>query len=71
MAYICQDCTYKANKRFPEGRCPACGSFNIRSDRSKEDVKQEKDKKTPLEIFIMVLVWGVLIWGVWDRYFSG
>ena len=69
MAYICQACSYRAKTKFPGGKCPACDSFNIKSDReAKSDATRQQERKTFVEYFILVLFWAVLIWGIWDRY---
>jgi len=69
MAYSCQDCSYRAKAKFPDGKCPACGSFNIKSEReAKSDKTQQQERKTLAEYIILILFWGVLIWGIWDRY---
>jgi hypothetical protein len=69
MSYRCLDCSYTRKGKFPGGKCPACDSWNISRPKT-ESFGIPKDKKTKMEIFILVLFWGFLIFGVWDRYFS-
>lgn len=69
MAYICNDCGNRASQKFPGGKCPACDSFNIRSDRpSTRQAIREKEPRTLFELVILVLLWGLLAYGVWDRF---
>jgi predicted ATP-dependent serine protease len=69
MDYICLDCSYRAKTKFPGGKCPACDSFNIRSaNQIKPEKTRQEERKTLVEYFILILFWGVLLWGVWDRY---
>ncbi len=69
MAFICNDCGNKSTQKFPHGKCPACDSFNIKSTHlSTKQAIQEKEPKTLIEIAIMCIVWGLLGYGVWDRY---
>lgn len=69
MAYICNDCGNRSSRQFPGGRCPACDSFSIRStDKSTRQAIRDKEPKTLLELVLMVLLWGALAYGVWDRF---
>ena len=68
--FICRDCGNKSSKKFPGGKCPACDSFNVRNTSSTREAIKEKEPKTLLEIVIMFVVWGLLAFGVWDRYLS-
>jgi hypothetical protein len=70
MKYQCLDCSYKAAKRFPEGCCPACGSFNIRSAKTKTE-HEEKPAFNGFRLFFLIILWVGLLYGIWDRYFSG
>lgn len=69
MAYRCLDCSNRSSKKFPAGRCPACSSYNIKSDHMPLGYEKEKPKKTVFEIALMGLLWGLLVFGIWDRYF--
>ena len=72
MSYRCLDCSNSASKKFPGGKCPACGSYNVKSDFAKiRYAEKEKPKKTLIEILVMSGLWGLLLYGVWDRFFSG
>ncbi len=68
MAYRCLDCSNQSSKKFPAGRCPACDSYNIKSDHRGLLYEKEKPKKTMAEIFIMAVLWALLIAGIVDRY---
>lgn len=69
MAFICNDCGNKSTKKFPAGKCPACDSFNIKSTQiSTKQAIKEKEPKTLIELVIMALLWGLLAYGVWDKY---
>jgi hypothetical protein len=68
MAFICKDCGNKSSTKFPGGKCPACNSYNIRNTNSTREAIREKEPKTLVEIVIMFLVWGLLIYGVWDKF---
>jgi len=69
MSYVCLDCTHRSKKKFPGGKCPACNSFNIKSDsKPQADTSRQQERKTLVEYFILILFWGFLLWGIWDRY---
>ena len=68
MSYQCLDCSYRSKTKFPGGKCPACDSYNIRKPAGMRVADDIKEPKTKVEIFTLVLFWGVLLWGVWDRY---
>lgn len=70
MAYICNDCGNKSTRKFPGGKCPGCDSFNIKSTHitTRQAIK-DKEPKTLMEIVLLCLLWGVLGYGAWDKYF--
>lgn len=68
MAYQCLDCSYKSQVKFPGGKCPACDSYNIKNSGGMKVSDDIKEPKTKVEIATLILFWGVLIWGIWDRY---
>lgn len=68
MSYQCIDCGNASSRKFTGGKCPACGSYNVKSDFEKISYAPEKRRKTLLEMLIMLLLWGALLFGVWDRY---
>ena len=69
MAFICNDCGNKSTKKFLHGKCPACGSFNIKSThKSTKQAIKEKEPKTLIEIVILILLWGLIAYGAWDKY---
>lgn len=71
MAYCCNDCGNQSSRQFPQGKCPACGSFHIKTTHlsTKEAIKN-KEPKTLFELVIMVLLWGLLAYGAYDHYFK-
>jgi hypothetical protein len=70
MAYICNDCSNRSTKRFPNGKCPACDSYNIRStDKFTLTTTQERKPKTLFEIVILILLWGLIAYGGWSKYY--
>lgn len=71
MAYVCLDCSHRSKAKFTGGKCPACDSFNIQAERKAPsgNARQQK-RKTLAEYFTLILFWGFLLWGIWDRYLS-
>lgn len=63
VAYRCQDCTYKSasKSRFPGGRCPACGSFNIKSTEANRGEEKEEDASRQRQLVILVALWGAFL----------
>ena len=69
MAFICNDCGNKSTKKFPQGKCPACDSFNIKTThKTTQQAIKEKEPKTLIELVILALLWGLLAYGAWDKY---
>ena len=69
MAVKCLDCGAQHLRVSEQGGCLACDSFNVQTANQTEvGKKKHKEPKTLVEIFIMALVWGLLIYGIWDRY---
>ncbi|PTQ87919.1 hypothetical protein [Agitococcus lubricus] len=69
MAYLCRDCGNRSTKQFPQGKCPACDSFNILSThKSTQQAIREREPKTLFEILVLTILWGLLAYGVWERY---
>ena len=66
MSYHCRDCSFSAKQRFPEGRCPACGSFAIESGRTTQQ-STESVTASRLRLAIMIGLWGFLIWSIADK----
>lgn len=73
MAYKCLDCGNATRARFEQGKCPACDSFNVqRTDAdAQQKIKYRKSKKGPFQIFLLILFWSLLAYGVWERYLQG
>ncbi len=69
MAFVCNDCGNKSTQKFLQGKCPACGSFSIKSThKSTKQAIKEKEPKTLIEIVILILLWGLIGYGTWDKY---
>jgi predicted ATP-dependent serine protease len=70
MPIRCLDCGSQHSKASAEGRCIACDSYNLHRVTNSEITKNPRERapKTLIEIVIMALVWGLLIFGIWDRY---
>ncbi|MGK0498510.1 MAG: putative ATP-dependent serine protease [Oceanicoccus sp.] len=60
MTYQCNDCSLRRKGHFPNGKCPACGSFNISSDQQKTTTVQDP-KTRKLRLMILVAVWSSLL----------
>ena len=65
--YQCRECKEESEGPFPGGQCSKCGSINIRNlDHKRVRKKSEKDtdfKKT----FLMILLWGYIIYEIVKR----
>jgi hypothetical protein len=68
MQYQCGDCSHKSGQGFSGGSCPGCGSFNIKTLRSSVVYEPEKPRKTVFELVVMFVLWGSIIFGLWDKY---
>ena len=67
--FTCLDCGNQSSKTFPAGKCPACGSFKIKSPASGLNKEGPKNKnKTKKEIFLMLLLWGFIAFEAIRRY---
>ena len=61
MKYRCVDCSYTAKSQFPAGKCPACGSFDIKN-QSSEGKRDGVDKiQQPMRLYLLIALWAVLI----------
>ncbi|NRB41808.1 MAG: hypothetical protein HRU20_25605 [Pseudomonadales bacterium] len=58
-AFTCLDCGNSTTTSFKQGKCPACGSFNIKSPRSGKKEESVK-RKTKKEIVLLLLLWGLI-----------
>jgi len=59
MAYQCRDCSFKRKGAFLNGKCPACGSFNIAGGQvAKNDADSNGNKKWRL--VVLALLWVTL-----------
>lgn len=61
--YQCKDCSF-TGKRFKQGRCPACGSANIHSEKAQKEDKS----RGPLGLLICSALWIYLAFAIWQRY---
>jgi hypothetical protein len=70
MTYTCKDCSHQSTKKFPNGKCPACDSYNIiTTNKLPELSTQERKPKTKIEIVIVVILWGLIGYGAWNKYY--
>lgn len=60
MAYRCKDCSYSRNSTFPNGTCPACGSYNI-TGKEKIDRQQNQQKNKRLRLIALTGLWVYLL----------
>ena len=67
MAYRCKDCSYSRNGIFPNGACPACGSFNIAGKEPLE--KQAAQKNSKLRLLALAGLWGYLLFLLYQKFF--
>ena len=73
MSYQCLVCGAKQKTTSAEGACNACGAYQLKKSKSSRNTSKqegEKPSKTLPELIAMILLWGVLIYGVWDRYLA-
>ena len=68
MAYRCKDCSYSRNGVFPNGACPACGSFNI-TGKNPIDGKQEK-QGSQLRLVALAALWAYLLFLLYQKFFT-
>lgn len=68
MGFKCLDCGNQSSKFFTNGRCPACDSRNVCSDKLKAEDSQAPPKASTFQRVCLVLLWGGVIYGVWENY---
>ena len=65
MALRCLDCGYRG-KKFPAGKCPACGSFKI------SGLSKAKDEQPParlsFRLAMLVAVWGYFLYSLYEFF---
>lgn len=67
--YKCKSCGFKGKVTNDRGGCAACDSMSVkRLNKPLREQVKEREPKTLVEIFIMVVVWALLLYGVWDLY---
>ncbi len=54
----------------PHGGCEACGAATIKPIKSKINNQPETKTKSKIEIAIMILLWGLLIYGLYDKFIA-
>ena len=59
MSYQCNDCSFSRKGAFPQGKCPACGSFNI-SGGSLKKKEEESSATKKWRMAILVASWSFL-----------
>ena len=65
MAYQCQDCSYKA-PTMTRGRCPGCGSSNVKN-LDKQALKTQS-KASPYRLAIGIGLWVYLVYAIVDKF---
>lgn len=63
LGYTCRDCSYEG-RNFRQGRCPACGSADIKSLGSAEEDKP----RGPLSLIICIGLWLFLGGAILKRF---
>lgn len=64
MAYQCQDCSYQA-PTMVDGRCPGCGSSNLKN-LAKQNLKKQS-KASPYRLAIGIGLWVYLLYAIIDK----
>ena len=61
MAYVCRGCSYRGMSVGKDGRCPACGSFDISRQSSEAE---PPPGRAGLIILLVLLAWlvGLVLW---------
>ncbi len=54
----------------PHGGCEACGAAAIKPIKSNINIQPETKTKSKIEIAIMILLWGLLIYGLYDKFIA-
>lgn len=57
MTYQCRDCSYKRNGKFPNGCCPACGSFNITGGPKLSEGNENKSRAKTWRLVLSIALW--------------
>jgi predicted ATP-dependent serine protease len=70
MAFHCHDCGNRSAKKFPQGRCPACSSYNVQSDSALALELRERPGKTARDVILLMLLLVCLGFGVADIFQS-
>ena len=59
--YECQQCKETSELPFPGGKCSKCGSLNIKNI-DKHYVRKQTTEEHGKKTFLMVLLWGFIIY---------
>lgn len=65
MDYQCQDCSYKA-PTMAHGRCPGCGSSNVKKP-NKQDLSSQS-KANPYRLAIGIGLWIYLLYAIINKF---
>ena len=63
-SYKCMECAETSETLFVGGVCSSCGSLNIRNLQRKRLRKVDKHITDPKKSFLMLLLWGFVIYEV-------
>lgn len=66
MSFHCRDCSLKQKGAFPNGKCPACGSYNITSGKGEKKRDADTGKKTG-RLVVLALLWGALFFLLFQK----
>ena len=64
MAYRCLDCSYTTDSQIVGGRCPACGSYKMKSSRANGADDAEDKQRKPYKLVLLALLWLYLIFEI-------
>lgn len=70
MSYRCSACGHKMPKAAAHGGCAACGSTAVRRVNNKAPRPSKSKERNGIEIAIMILLWSLLIYGVYDKFIA-
>lgn len=60
MSYRCNDCSYTRRGVFPNGMCPACGSYNISRSGETDSTDDSTDQGKRWRLLLSVVLWIIL-----------
>lgn len=68
MAHHCKDCSYTRDGVFPDGKCPACGSYHISGKAPlREGDKSQTSGAKNLRLAMGLGLWVYLFYLLYDK----